>query len=134
MGRFLFICFGGALGTGARYMLSNWAAKRFGTGFPRGTILINVNGSFLIAAIMELSLSSGAIPPTVRLFLTTGMMGGFTTYSSFNYETIRLFEQGAWAAGALTLGLTLIACLVAGALGLVAARSVVRIGLHVGGE
>jgi CrcB protein len=127
VGRFVFICFGGALGTGARYLVSTWVAQAYGPDFPRGTILINAAGSFLIAAIMELSLTTGAIPPTVRLFLTTGIMGGFTTYSSFNYETIRFLEQGAWGPGALNLALTVVLCLVAGSIGLVAARALVRL-------
>ncbi len=122
MGRFLFICLGGALGTGTRYLIATWVAQRFGPDFPRGTILINITGSFLIAVVMELSLASGVISPGLRMFLTTGIMGGYTTYSSFNYETVRLAEQGTWALAVLNLGLTVGGCLVAGVLGLVAAR------------
>lgn len=122
MGRFLLICAGGALGTGARFLLSSWIARLYGPQFPRGTILINVTGSFLIALVLELSLRTGAISPSLRLFLTTGVMGGYTTYSSFNYETLRLAEDGSLGLAALNLGVTVFGCLVAGVLGLLSAR------------
>jgi fluoride exporter len=126
--RFLLVCLGGAVGTGARYQLASWMARVYGPGFPRGTVLINVTGSFLIALIMELSLTTGAIPEDVRLVLTTGMMGGYTTYSSFNYETLRLAEGGSLGLAALNVGLTVVGCLVSGVLGLLAARGLGRLG------
>ncbi len=123
MGRFLLICLGGALGTGARFLISTGVARAFGPQFPRGTILINVTGSFLIALVLELSLRTGALSPGMRLFLTTGVMGGYTTYSSFNYETLRLAEDGTPGLAALNLLLTVVGCLLAGVLGLLAARA-----------
>ncbi len=126
MGRFLYICLGGAIGTGARYLVATWVAQAFGPDFPRGTILINVTGSFLIAVVMELSLSTGTITPGVRMFLTTGMMGGYTTYSSFNYETLRLAEDGAWSLALVNVGVTVVGCLVAGVLGVLTARLLAR--------
>ncbi len=127
MGRFLVICCGGALGTGTRFLVSTWAAQHVGTGFPRGTLFINVTGSFILAFITELSLASGAVPETTRLFLTTGLMGGYTTYSSFNYETLALATEGAHGLAALYLALTVVAGLVAGVLGVVAARGLARL-------
>lgn len=120
--RFLIICLGGALGTGLRYLATTWATRAFGPDFPRGTLLVNVTGSFLIALIMELALSTMAISPELRAFLTTGIMGGYTTYSSFNYETLSLIEDGSYGLASMNLGLTVAGCLVAGFLGLVAAR------------
>lgn len=128
MQRFLLVCLGGAVGTGARYQLASWVARVYGPDFPRGTVLINVTGSFLIALIMELSLTTGALPEDVRLVLTTGMMGGYTTYSSFNYETLRLAEGGSLGLAALNIGLTVVGCLVSGVLGLLAARGLGRLG------
>ena len=61
----------------------------------------------------------------LRLLLTTGFMGGFTTYSTFNYETLRLLQDGRWSAAALNVGLTLVACLAGGALGMIGARAAV---------
>jgi CrcB protein len=123
VGRFLLICLGGALGTGARFLISSGMARAFGPEFPRGTILINATGSFLIALVLELSLRTGAISPGMRLFLATGVMGGYTTYSSFNYETLRLAEDGSYGLAALNLAVTVVGCLAAGVLGLAAARA-----------
>ena len=114
----LWICIGGALGTGSRYLVGLWAAKALGTGFPYGTLVVNVVGSFLISIVMYLSIDAGAIPLPVRLFITTGFMGGFTTYSSFNYETLKLFQSGAWGIAATNVLVTLLACATAGLLGL----------------
>lgn len=122
MGRFLLVCLGGALGSGARYLVSTWAARALGPDFPRGTLIVNATGSFLLAAIMTASLSTDAVPPDLRLFLAAGIMGGFTTYSSFNYETLSLLQQGSAGLAALNLGLTVLGCLGAGLAGVVAVR------------
>ena len=125
--QFIWICVGGALGTGSRYLVGVWAAKALGAGFPYGTLIVNVVGSFLISVVMYLSVDAGAIPLPVRLFLTTGFMGGFTTYSSFNYETLKLFQSGAWGIAATNLLATLLSCAGAGLLGLsVASRVAAR--------
>jgi CrcB protein len=122
MARFLWICLGGALGTGARYALSGWALKRLGTSFPYGTLGVNVLGSFLIAAVMHIGLATEILTPTMRLILTVGVLGGFTTYSSFNYEALRYLQDGAWLLGLLNLLVMLVSCLTAGLAGLAAAR------------
>ena len=97
-----------------------------GAAFPYGTLAVNAIGSFLICAIMHLGVSANVISPTLRLFLTTGIMGGFTTYSTFDYETYRYTQQGAYALAALNIGLTLVVCFVAGTSGDVVARVLVR--------
>lgn len=122
MGRFLLVCLGGALGSGARYLVSTWAARALGPDFPRGTLVVNVTGSFLLAALMTASFSTDAVPPDLRLFLGAGILGGFTTYSSFNYETLALVQQGSLGLAALNLGLTVLGCLGAGVAGVVAVR------------
>jgi CrcB protein len=129
VGKLVLVCVGGAIGSGARYLVATWAATSFGTGFPRGTLIVNVAGSFLIAAIFEVSLRSAAISSTLRLFLTTGVMGGFTTYSSFNYETLRLFEDGTVGPAVLNLALTVLGCLGAGMLGLLSMGALLRTGV-----
>jgi CrcB protein len=128
VGRFVLVCIGGALGSGARFLVATWALYAFGAGFPRGTLLVNVVGSFLIAFVFDLSLRGAPISPELRLFLTTGVMGGFTTYSSFNYELLRLLEDGAPSSAALYAALTVFGCLSAGVSGLVVARVLVRPG------
>lgn len=120
--RTLMIGLGGALGTIARYLLGGWAQRLLGPAFPYGTIAINTLGSFLIVVIMHASVSKGLISADARLFLTTGIMGGFTTYSTFNYETIRFLQEGSVLLGVANLALTVTSCLVAGGLGVVTAR------------
>jgi len=123
--RFLWVCLGGAAGTGARYWLSGWAQRHAGSAFPVGTLAVNVIGSFLLGALMEIGVSGGMLAPTLRVALTTGVMGGFTTYSTFNYETIQYLRDGAWAAGAANVAATVVACLGAGVAGLAIGRGLV---------
>lgn len=125
MERLLWICLAGALGTGTRYLVSTWAARTLGVGFPWGTLIVNVAGCFLIAVVMHLALHSASMSPTLRLTLTSGFMGGLTTYSSFNYETTKLFQDGATTTAVANLGATLVGCCVAGFLGFALARGLV---------
>jgi CrcB protein len=122
MERFFLICFAGALGTGVRYLVGLWAAQRFGIGFPFGTLIVNVVGCFLIAVVLQLALSITSFPVNLRLALTTGFMGGLTTYSSFNYETTALVQNGNARVAALYLTVTVLGCMAAGLLGTLLAR------------
>ena len=123
MERFLWICLAGAAGTGARYLIAVWAAQRLGSAFPYGTLVVNLIGCFAIAGLMHAALTLGW-PATTRAAVTIGFIGGLTTYSSFNYETMRLFEESAPATAALNLALTLLGGFMAGWLGLVTARGI----------
>lgn len=125
MERFLWITLMGALGTGARYLVGLWVARRLQTTFPYATLFVNLVGCFLIALVLELSLMRTNFSPTLKLALTTGFMGGLTTYSSFNYETTRLVVQGARSAALANLLLTLVLCTGAGLLGLFLAHKLV---------
>jgi CrcB protein len=122
MARVLLIGLAGALGTLARYFVGLWAGKALGTSLPYGTWIVNIAGCFLIALIAEVAIATTLISPTLRLTLTTGFMGGLTTYSSFNLETTQLLRERAWLAGCANVGVTLVACFLAGLLGLVVAR------------
>lgn len=122
MARFFWICLGGAVGTGARYLLSSWLLGLAESDFPYPTLLVNAAGSLLLGLLMPVALADESFSPTLRLALTTGVVGGFTTYSTFNYETLVLFQRGAWLLGLANLGATLLACLVAGGLGLLLSR------------
>ena len=121
MERFLLVCGAGALGCGARYLVSLWIGSR---AFPYATLAVNVAGSFAIALVLELSIRIAGFPPNLRLALTTGFLGGLTTYSSFNYESTALLLGGTGQAlrGLLYLGATVLGCFGAGLLGLAAAR------------
>jgi CrcB protein len=125
MGRFFWICLGGAAGTGARYLVAVWAARWLGSAFPYGTLIVNVAGCFLIAAIMQLALSIG-LSPTLRSAVTIGFIGGLTTYSSFNYETTSLVQDGAAALAAVNVTATVVGGLAAGWLGMMVARQLVH--------
>ena len=122
MRRLALVILGGGFGSGARYLVGGWVAQALGSAFPYGTIGINALGSFLISVVMYLSLTAGAITPELRLLLATGVMGGFTTYSTFNYESLAFFQQGAWLLGALNILATVFVCLAAGAIGLMLSR------------
>jgi CrcB protein len=121
MQRLFWICAAGAAGTAARYLVGLWAGQRFGATFPYGTLIVNVTGCFMIGALMHVAMVN-AWPVTTRAALTIGFLGGFTTYSSFNYETMRLMEEGAAATAFLNVLLTLLGGFAAGWLGLVLAR------------
>lgn len=122
MNRFLWICLGGAAGTGARYLLSVWAFEKFGPAFPWGTFAVNVLGSFCAAALVQAG--AAAMSPTLRMALTVGVMGGFTTYSTFNTETIWYAQGGDWRRAFANVAATLVACLAAGFAGAALGRSV----------
>jgi CrcB protein len=121
MERFFWICLAGAAGTGSRYLIALWAAQRFGSAFPYGTLIVNVVGCFGIAAVMHAALLL-SWSPAVRSAITIGFIGGLTTYSSFNYETTRLLEEGAVGAATLNATGTIAGALVAGWLGVVCAK------------
>lgn len=94
--------------------------------FPFATLTVNVLGSFLIAFIAHVSLTTALISPSTRLFLTVGVMGGLTTYSTFNQDVIDALGSGRPATAAVTAASMLVLCLVAGSLGLIAARALYR--------
>src|SRR5258705_199997 len=122
MMRFFLVCLGGAIGTAARYLTALWAPTILGTAFPYGTLIVNTVGSFLLAFVMQTSSSTDLFSPTVRAMLTTGVMGGFTTYSTFNYETSEYLREGAWLMATANVFLTVAICLAAGFAGLAVAR------------
>jgi CrcB protein len=122
MTRLLLVCLGGALGTALRYGASLLAPHAPGPRFPYATLAVNLAGSFLIAVVMVVATSTTRISPDARVVLTAGVMGGLTTYSTFNYETLAFAQRGAWSLLAANVGATLLGCALAGVLGLVCGR------------
>ncbi|NCB73907.1 MAG: fluoride efflux transporter CrcB [Clostridia bacterium] len=108
MQKLLFVGLGGFIGAALRYFIS---IKMAVTPIPWGTLLVNVIGGLLIGVIMQLSLTTNSISPNMKLFLTTGVMGGLTTFSSFSYETVTLFSAGDIKHGILNICLNLFLCL-----------------------
>ena len=122
MGLFFMVVLGGAVGTAARYLLGVSIQAAFGPSFPVGTLSVNLIGSFFVSLLMYLGVDKGLIATPLRIVLCTGVLGGFTTYSSFNFETMRLWHQGSIGLGFLNVGLTVVGCLATGALGLLTGR------------
>ncbi|OAM90031.1 fluoride efflux transporter CrcB [Termitidicoccus mucosus] len=107
MSLYFWIFFGSGLGGVARFALSGLIAHRFGETFPWGTFVINISGSFLIGFIAQFTAPEGRllVSGTVRQFLMTGIIGGYTTYSSFSLQTLALARDGEWfRTGANALG------------------------------
>ena len=105
MTTYLWIGLGGFLGANTRYLVQTWAINHWGPDFPYGTMIANVVGSFLIALFATLVAERFTISQASRLFVVTGFLGGYTTFSSFGYETWRLFIlEGWWPAGLNFLG------------------------------
>lgn len=122
MERLLLIALGGAIGTILRYLSSGVAARWLGAEFPYGTLFVNLSGAFIIGLVQELGAESVVISDNTRLFLTTGMMGGLTTYSTFSYETVRLLEANAWHEAWINVIVTTTVCLLLCFLGIVVGR------------
>ncbi|HEX3346046.1 MAG TPA: CrcB family protein [Polyangiaceae bacterium] len=122
MTRFLLVGLAGAVGTWARYLVGLGAMRVLGAGFPYGTLVVNLVGCFFIAAVVQTALTTTFISPTLNLTLTTGFLGGLTTYSSFNLQTTQLLTSRAWPAAAANFGATVVGCFLAGLLGVVVAK------------
>lgn len=124
MVKVLVVAIGGGFGAVSRYLLSLWAADRFGTGFPYGTLIANVAGCFVIGAFMTLATERFIVNPHWRLLVTVGFIGGLTTFSSFSYETFKLLEDAQASLAAYNILLNLGLGFFATWLGITAARMV----------
>jgi CrcB protein len=122
-----YIAFGSALGGAARYLFGGWIQDRAGAGFPVGTLVINVTGSFLLGLLYRYAADSAAITPEVRAMLTIGICGGYTTFSTFSYETVRLLEEGEFGRAGLYIALSILLSVAAAFLGLMAGRELVAL-------
>ena len=101
MDRYLVVLAGAGVGGLARYVAGSWIMQKYGGRFPLGTFLINVTGSFLIGVLMTLLTERWQPQPNWRLFLVVGVLGGYTTFSSFEYETYQAVREGARWMGLL---------------------------------
>lgn len=104
----MWVAIGGAIGSVARYLVSTWAAARFGAEFPYGTLIVNITGCFIIGAFMTMATERLSISPYWRLFITVGFVGGMTTFSSFSYETIHLLQEAEMLRACYNVGLNIL--------------------------
>lgn len=118
----LAVALGGAVGSVARYLIGIGSGKLFGLNFPWGTLIINVTGSMLIGAFAGLFAFKWDLPQSMRIFLTVGICGGFTTFSTFSLDTYYLIERSEFAAA----GFYIVSSVVLSIAGLVGALHLIR--------
>ena len=125
MQNYIWVVIGSALGGGARYWCSGFIAQRIGETFPWGTLAVNVAGSFVIGFFATLTGPDGRflVGTTARQFVMIGLCGGYTTFSSFSLQTLNLARDGEWLRAGGNIGLSVILCLLAVWLGLMAAAA-----------
>ena len=121
--RFFLVALGGLVGCIARYWLAGVVQRLGNHGFPSGTLAVNIVGSLMIGIVMTLSLERGLVDERLRILLTTGFCGGFTTMSTFSYENFALLQDGEHLLAFANTGVTFAACLGAVWLGSVIARA-----------
>lgn len=121
---FAAVALGGAVGSVARFALT-WLVQSRVTGpFPIGTLVVNIAGSLVLGFIMQLGLATASMSPHVRLLLTTGFCGGFTTFSAFSYETAQLINERKYSTTAVYIGASVVLSLIAIFVGMRLARGV----------
>ena len=108
MKELVFLAIAGALGALSRYGLSCAAVRVLGSDFPYGTLIVNVIGCLLLGLLMHIGLTTDIIPQSLRLVLSVGFLGAFTTFSTFSYETTRYIQDGAWLTVAGNIGANVI--------------------------
>ena len=122
-----YIALGSAIGGVSRYLVGG-AVQRLTAGtFPVGTLAVNISGSFLLGAILQYAIDTPSLTPELRALLTVGFCGGYTTFSTFSYETVALMEDGEWTRAAAYLTLSVFLSVAATLLGLVASRELLAI-------
>ncbi|MFQ5330342.1 MAG: fluoride efflux transporter CrcB [Thermodesulfobacteriota bacterium] len=114
----------GFLGAVSRYAIGGLVYRYAGSALPYGTLAVNLIGSLLLGFLMEFTLRSALIPGELRMAVGVGFLGAFTTFSTFSYETFRLFEEGSFTLGTFNIVSNLFICLVAVWIGIVIARAV----------
>ena len=120
----LAVAAGGALGAVGRYLVISTVGQIFGAGFPLGTVVVNVLGSFVLGALTEAMALAWSPPPELRAMLVVGVLGAFTTFSTFSMDVVLLYERGALGQAAVYVGASVVLSIAAFFLGLALLRSV----------
>lgn len=118
----LLVCAGGAIGAGARYLVGVGAVQWFGAGYPWGTLAVNVVGSFFMGLAAHWMVMHAGLPVAARLFVMTGVLGGFTTFSAYALEIVTMVENGDWLLAASYAGVSVAGSVGALLVGLALAR------------
>jgi CrcB protein len=118
----LFISLGAIAGANLRYLIGQLSSRWFSSSLPIGTLIINVSGSFVLGFFLIWTAERVFADPRWRLLIAVGFCGGYTTYSTYAYETFALFEQGQWLACAANVVLTNVLCVLGAAAGAALAR------------
>ena len=118
-----YIAVGSAIGGVSRYILGGVVQRILDTTFPSGTLIVNITGSFLLGVIIRFAVDTPAISPEVRALLAIGFCGGYTTFSTFSYETMAMLEDGEWTRAAAYVSASVLLSLLATFLGFTAARA-----------
>ena len=121
------VALGGALGSVSRFLLGPALQRAFNATFPVGTLFINILGSMILGFIMRLTVEGVNVTPEARAFIAIGFCGGFTTFSTFSYEAMRLLEDGEGSRAALYILASVLLSLGAAFVGLVAARELLAL-------
>ncbi len=108
-----YIALGSAMGGVSRYVVGTAIQQRFGLGFPVGTLIVNITGSLLLGFFIRVALGGTQISPEARIFLTTGFCGGYTTFSTFSYDTAVMFESGQIRRALIYVTLSIVLSVVA---------------------
>ena len=119
----LLVAVGGALGAVARFVVGNAVSRAIGSALPYGTFVINVIGCFAMGLLMTIIVDRELLPATWRLLLCVGLLGGFTTFSSFGYEALMLLTEGRMLAALAYVGGSVVLGLMAAGMGVLCARA-----------
>lgn len=122
-----YVAIGSALGGASRYALALWVQRVGGATFPVGTLIINISGSFLLGFFLRAATAAPGFSPELRLALTTGFCGGYTTFSTFSYETFTLIEAGEWRRASVYVALSVVLSLLAAIAGVILARQLMAL-------
>jgi len=122
--RYLMVGIGGAVGSVLRFWIGSYVGGRLGSRFPYGTFVVNITGSFLIGMILTILAEKTQWSDNWRYLIPIGLIGGYTTFSAFEYETFRLFQDGQILGAGLNVGLSVVVGFIGVWAGAIAARSI----------